>query len=63
MEKWGRGHIGAHTLSSPSKKLKFIKQLSFWINESGSGYLAGPDCKLADIIGGTTDLAEPKGGI
>ena len=28
----GGGHIGAHTLSSPSKKLKFSEKLSFWEN-------------------------------
>ena len=41
----GGGHIGAHTLASPSKKLKFTKQLSFWRKESGCGYLVGLDSK------------------
>ena len=54
----GGGHIGAHTLASPLKKLKFTKQLLFWRKESGSGFLPGPDGEVADNPGGTTDLAE-----
>ena len=59
----GGGHIGAHTLASPSKKLKFTNQLSFWRKESGSGYLVGPDSKVADNPGGTTDLAEQENSL
>ena len=56
----GGGHIGAHTLASPSKKLKFTKQLSFWREKSGIGYLVGPDSQVADNPGRTTDLAEQE---
>ena len=56
----GGGHIGAHTLASPSKKLKFTKQLSFWREKSGIGYLVGPDSQVADNLGRTTDLAEQE---
>jgi hypothetical protein len=44
----GGEHIGAHEVFSPAKRLKFSKELSFW--ESGSGYLVGPDGKMADYI-------------
>ena len=44
-------------LYSPAKKLKFTKELSS--GESGSGYLAGPDCGLWNDPGETPILAEP----
>ena len=50
----GGEHIDTHRLYSPAKRLKLIKQLSFW--ESGSGYLEGPDSKMADYLDGNNSL-------
>ena len=52
--------IGAHELYSPAKRLKLTKQLSFWREKSGIGYLVGPDSQVADNLGRTTDLAEQE---